>query len=556
MRRLAFGTLFFNFGLLTVALPATVQNATDNDEIDDSDIIPKSGSGRFRSISNGTTLWEKVVPYYIDPAIKQFNKYLKCVRFIEKRPQDTYFVHVIPSGQQSLTLADYCGLSGTMHEMMHTLGFMHENQRDDSGKYLNFHRQNLKASWQEGQVSNPLAIKENWRKYLPYDYGSLMHYFSTAFAKPGTKTITVKHSNKSIEDHMGHGSGFSACDIYKMNFVYGCKQYTDRQRQAMCRLHTRRGKLVVAMTVTMNNTFANVLLTIDGEVTRVDRKSTSKTHVYLNFSIGNPMEERPSNKDNWKMISLHGDSIPQLAYSRRQFDELEINFGTKTATSMESRNWLMGRVYMQLLSEKLNDDADFNGTLMDGGSYGFSIKMPMRSFDKLAKILLLHNLPDKSYIDACTKFVNTSQLATCDNSVLQDVAKYIASFYSQAKPYVKATGRIESKEVVHCHRKILRKLLLGGEQMEIEGISNYIINERDTLQNLNGLWMIRAYEIFLNCCQSAHMPEMCMPLCKNDLDVSEGWSMADVQDRKSWDMVENVELLFKCADGCRKYEGH
>uniref|UniRef100_A0A915J6U7 Uncharacterized protein n=1 Tax=Romanomermis culicivorax TaxID=13658 RepID=A0A915J6U7_ROMCU len=156
----------------------------------------------------------------------------------------------------------------------------------------------------------------------------------------------------------------------------------------------------------------------------------------LFIKTSNPMEERPSNEDNWKNISLHGDSIPQFAYSRRQFDELEINFETKTATSME------------------NDDADFNGTLMDGGSYGFGIKMPMRSFDKLAEILLLHNLPNKSYIDACTKFVNTSQLATCDTKKLLGMDDTIYSnkgFRSLLEKYFDPNSVHTNRIVVHCH---------------------------------------------------------------------------------------------------------
>uniref|UniRef100_A0A915L425 ShKT domain-containing protein n=1 Tax=Romanomermis culicivorax TaxID=13658 RepID=A0A915L425_ROMCU len=29
-----------------------------------------------------------------------------------------------------------------------------------------------------------------------------------------------------------------------MNFVYGCKQYTDRDRMILCKLHNRRGAMV------------------------------------------------------------------------------------------------------------------------------------------------------------------------------------------------------------------------------------------------------------------------------------------------------------------------
>uniref|UniRef100_A0A915IUG2 Metalloendopeptidase n=1 Tax=Romanomermis culicivorax TaxID=13658 RepID=A0A915IUG2_ROMCU len=93
-------------------------------------------------------------------------------------------------------------------------------------------------------VSKLLDIKKDWREYLPYDYTSLMHYPADAFAKPNMTTITMKHSNKSIEDVMGKQVGFSTCDIYKMNFVYGCRQYTDHQREISCKEQNKRGQMV------------------------------------------------------------------------------------------------------------------------------------------------------------------------------------------------------------------------------------------------------------------------------------------------------------------------
>lgn len=54
-----------------------------------------------------------------------------------------------------------------------------------------------------------------------YDYGSVMHYASTAFSKNGKPTIEPK--KKGVE--IGQRTGFSETDIYKINKLYKCSQF-------------------------------------------------------------------------------------------------------------------------------------------------------------------------------------------------------------------------------------------------------------------------------------------------------------------------------------------
>ncbi|EYC16562.1 hypothetical protein Y032_0033g2721 [Ancylostoma ceylanicum] len=53
-----------------------------------------------------------------------------------------------------------------------------------------------------------------------YDYGSVMHYASTAFSKNGKPTIEPR--KKGIE--IGQRVGFSDIDLYKINKLYNCPQ--------------------------------------------------------------------------------------------------------------------------------------------------------------------------------------------------------------------------------------------------------------------------------------------------------------------------------------------
>ncbi|VDM42401.1 unnamed protein product [Toxocara canis] len=51
-----------------------------------------------------------------------------------------------------------------------------------------------------------------------YDYSSVMHYPSTAFSRNGRPTIQPKQAGVTI----GHRSGLSQTDAYKINALYGC----------------------------------------------------------------------------------------------------------------------------------------------------------------------------------------------------------------------------------------------------------------------------------------------------------------------------------------------
>ena len=130
-------------------------------------------------------------------------------------------------GEQFLNIQDEndatCSLHGIIqHELMHALGFMHEQSRPDRDTFVTINRDNVEAS----ALGNfDKMAYSAWRSNgfdSPYDYGSVMHYSSVAFSKNGGNTITQLQSGPTI----GQREGLSAQDIIQLNRLYACPSST------------------------------------------------------------------------------------------------------------------------------------------------------------------------------------------------------------------------------------------------------------------------------------------------------------------------------------------
>lgn len=127
-------------------------------------------------------------------------------------------------GRQVVTVGNRCGntVGSTMHEILHAAGFWHEQSRSDRDRFVDIILGNVNVT----SSSDP---RHNFRKYSrgtdlgDYDYGSIMHYGSTAFGKPdpanGNRrmtTIRPKQSGVTI----GQRNSLSQGDIAAVNDVY------------------------------------------------------------------------------------------------------------------------------------------------------------------------------------------------------------------------------------------------------------------------------------------------------------------------------------------------
>nr|XP_044251418.1 zinc metalloproteinase nas-8-like [Drosophila takahashii] len=156
-----------------------------------------------------------------------------CVRFIERTTQRDYISIVSYTngcfakvgrwgGRQEVHLNSTGCLQdiGTpVHELMHALGFWHEQSRPDRDLYVRVITEHIKTD-----------RVDNFRKYSfeevttfgeKYDYFSVMHYSSDAFSKyKGLPTIVAWDPNITS---LGQRTGLSPTDVRKINAMYNCR---------------------------------------------------------------------------------------------------------------------------------------------------------------------------------------------------------------------------------------------------------------------------------------------------------------------------------------------
>ncbi|KJH45811.1 astacin [Dictyocaulus viviparus] len=188
-----------------------------------------------------------------------------CVRFVPRDPirhVDYIFIHPDDGcyslvgkvgGRQSVSLDSGCIQVGTIvHELMHAVGFFHEQSRRDRDEYIEIVWRNVQNGaddqfekrdrdeyieivWRnvqngaDDQFENEIYFRYNYNiiDHLneEYDYSSIMHYGPYAFSGSGRKTILPR---KGGAERMGQRIAFSEGDIRKINKLYRCNDSVHR----------------------------------------------------------------------------------------------------------------------------------------------------------------------------------------------------------------------------------------------------------------------------------------------------------------------------------------
>jgi hypothetical protein len=130
-------------------------------------------------------------------------------------------------GRQDLRLADGHGWGVLVHEFLHALGVYHEQSRSDRDDFVDIKWDNIKDGPPPAGEINALG---NFQKkpdavdYYGYDYGSIMHYPRTSFAKDSSKpTIEPRRSGVTIgqRNGMSFGDRQTVAKVYERFFAKG-----------------------------------------------------------------------------------------------------------------------------------------------------------------------------------------------------------------------------------------------------------------------------------------------------------------------------------------------
>lgn len=168
-------------------------------------------------------------------AISVLEQAASCVHFIPKTDDQTEHIRFVRSnsgcgssigyraGQREpldVLLDDFClGLAGAVqHELLHVLGLFHEHTRPDRDEYVEVLWDNIEPEFRRNFARGTEDYMETFG--LPYDYGSVMHYPTFAFARPGTSVTMVSRQNRSAE--LGQTDGASELDLEKVRRMYDC----------------------------------------------------------------------------------------------------------------------------------------------------------------------------------------------------------------------------------------------------------------------------------------------------------------------------------------------
>ncbi|XP_041842016.1 low choriolytic enzyme-like [Melanotaenia boesemani] len=150
-----------------------------------------------------------------------------CIRFVPWKPDDLHYLYFEAktgcwsyvgrqnAGQFISLEKPGCLFHATVqHEVLHALGFQHEQERSDRDEYIKILFENIepefKFAFEKVETNNLMT---------PYDFNSVMQYYKYAFSKNGMPTIVAK-CDPNLD--FGHAEQMSKNDIIRVNRLYNC----------------------------------------------------------------------------------------------------------------------------------------------------------------------------------------------------------------------------------------------------------------------------------------------------------------------------------------------
>ncbi|XP_054878701.1 high choriolytic enzyme 1-like [Poeciliopsis prolifica] len=186
---------------------------------------PKSADGKVYipyAIANHYTSRELSI---IERGLQSFSD-VSCIRFTRRSNERDYlsiqslngcYSYVGRLGYSQTLSLDRAGCiyhSTVQHELLHALGFNHEQCRSDRDQYIRILWENIQSDF-----AYAFDILDTLNLNTPYDYNSVMHYHRYAFSANNQPTM-VPIPDSSIS--FGTATEMSKNDITRLNKLYNC----------------------------------------------------------------------------------------------------------------------------------------------------------------------------------------------------------------------------------------------------------------------------------------------------------------------------------------------
>ncbi|MFH4977810.1 hypothetical protein AB6A40_004519 [Gnathostoma spinigerum] len=262
----------------------------------------------LNAVRNRHQLWPKGrIPYAISSqysshsraliaaAMQEYAKYT-CIRWVPKTAVDINYIYIQPDigcysmvgmagGRQVVSLGAGCIQKGIiMHELMHAVGFFHEQSRPDRDNFISIQWSNIQPGMYGQFEKYGHGIIQTLS--APYDYASIMHYGPRAFTRNGQPTIIP---NQRVR--IGQREGFSEIDIEKINRLYRCDDLIPTVTPSPIFTSTTSGRPNITISVVPSTTTTTT--TAQSSTTTV---STTQP----------PVDECVDNRDDCPLLSEQG----------------------------------------------------------------------------------------------------------------------------------------------------------------------------------------------------------------------------------------------------------
>lgn len=154
-----------------------------------------------------------------------------CIKFVNGSSPNSHYIQItndrpvcesaigyLQQEGQVLSVGPGCKIKGKIiHELLHSLGFIHQHSSPNSGAFIDIATENIIDGQGYNFITSTDAEVTDFG--LAYDYESILHYGPLAFSKNGRPTITATmHGGENI----GQRVKLSDIDIEKINYLYQC----------------------------------------------------------------------------------------------------------------------------------------------------------------------------------------------------------------------------------------------------------------------------------------------------------------------------------------------